>query len=202
MRKRIPDHFLSALIGGVVGAAVVLFATVQKSAFEETVYAQDERQDVLPPPNGKFKVLEVEKLIISEEATLRNKDGDTGVIIKDGSVLAENIILAKKMIGKQINGHAVVANRLFATPDDIMSMPMEQWRFFAEIGASNEAGGEVVVRSVNGAAVVGGPTTDGAFLRTGFDPEGTPQVLGIRNSDRSTMPINLEISESQKKMLH
>ena len=201
MCKRISDQLISAIIGGVVGAVVVLFVTGPKPTLEETAYAQLERENVLEPPSGKFKTLEVEELIITNQAMLRDKDGKAEVVIKDGSVLVENVILAKKLIGRQIQGHAVAANRVFLSPDDLVSTPMEQWRFFVEIGASIDTGGEIVVRSVDGSATVNKATTEGAFIRTGFDPESRPQIIAFKSSDRSLIPIIFELSEQQKKML-
>ena len=203
MCRKFSDHFLSALFGGVVGAVVVLFATGQKPtipAFEETVYAQP-LANAPDAPNGKFKVLEVENLVISGQASVLGKEGNAEIVFKDGSVLVENMIFSKKMVTRQLQSHAVVANRMFATPDDLVNTPMDQWKFFAEIGTSVEAGGEVIVRSVAGPATVAKPTTDGVFFRTGFDPESQPQILALQNSDRSPVQINFGLSEQQKKML-
>ncbi|MCL2711296.1 MAG: hypothetical protein FWE95_10485, partial [Planctomycetaceae bacterium] len=117
MRRRIPDYFISALIGGVVGAAVVLFVTGQNPAslsLEETAHAQIERLFMPGPgvpaevPNGKFKTLEVERLIITEQAVLNNAEGNPEVFIRDGSVLAEKVIIGQKLIGQKIQGHAIV----------------------------------------------------------------------------------------------
>ena len=202
MRKRIPDHFLSAMIGGVIGAVVVLFTTGQMPAIMETVYAQAERASVPDVPNGKFKTLEVEELIITRQAKLLNEAGQPELFIRDGSILAERVILANKLVGQQIQGHAVVANRMFATPDNLRNTPMEEWRFFAEIGASTDVGGEVIVRSVDGPASVGRPTREGSVLRMGYSPEQRPQMLAIQHPDRNQVPISFELSEEQKRLLN
>ena len=202
MRKRIPDHFLSAMIGGVVGAVVVLFATGQMPAIMETVYAQAERASVPDVTNGKFKTLEVEELIITRQAKLLNEAGQPELFIRDGSILAEKKILGNKLVGQQIQGHAIVANRMFATPDNLVHTPMEEWRFFAELGASTDSGGEIVVRSIDGPASVGRPTREGSLLRMGHDPEQRPQILAIQNSDRNQVPISFELSEKQKRLLN
>ena len=209
MLKRIPDLFVSALIGGVVGAAVVLFVTGQSPAslsLEETAHAQIGRifmpADVpAEVPNGKFKTLEVEKLIITEQAVLHNADGTPELFIRDGSVLAEKVILGNKLVGQHIQGHSIVGNRIFATPDNLVLTPMEQWKFYAEIGASTDAGGEIVVRNVAGSATVGRPANEGTLFRMGYSPEQLPQILAIQNSDRSQAPIIFEFSDEQKRVL-
>jgi hypothetical protein len=203
MRKRIPDHFISALIGGVIGAVVVLFVAGQKAMFEETAHAQI-GQFFMPAPDvsdGKFKTLEVERLIITEQAELRNAEGKPELFIRDGSVLAEKRILGNKLVGQHVQAHSIVANRMFATPDNLVSTPREEWRFFTEIGATNDAGGEVVIRSFAGSATVGVPTNTGSLLRLGYSPEQQPQILAFENSDRSPIPVSFELSEEQRRML-
>jgi hypothetical protein len=79
---------------------------------------------------------------------------------------------------------------------------MEQWKFYAEIGASTDAGGEIVVRSIGGPASIGRPTTAGALLRMGYDTEARPQILALQNIDRSPMTINWDLSEQQRRMLN
>ena len=177
---------VSAIVGGIVGAAVVFFAG----------NASDK-----DPQNVKIQALEVAKLTITDQATLLSKEGKEEVVLKEGSILAENVIFAKKMIGRQIQGHAVVANRVFTTPDDLFATPMESWRFFAELGSSAEAGGEIVVRSAQGAATVNRPTNSGALFRMGYDPEHRPQMLALNNVSRSPMPISNELSEMQRQLM-
>ena len=203
MFKRIPDHLFSALIGGVVGAVVVLLMTGQKPAVPslgETAYAQVGRLDLPGTPNGKFQTLEVENLVITNQASLLNKEGHAELVLRDGSVLAEKVILGNKLVGQQMQGHSIVANRIFATPDDLVRTPMEQWKFYAEIGASTEAGGEIVVRDASGFAMVGTPTSAGSLFRMGYNPEQQAQMLAIRNADRSVRPVSFELSEEQKRM--
>ena len=188
MNQKMMNTVISAIVGGVVGAAVVFFGA---------------GKDLKPEDLKALKVsdLTVEKLTITNQASLLNKEGKEEVVLKEGSVLAENVILGKKFIGRQFQGHAIVANRVFTTPDDLIATPMEQWRFFAEIGSSLDAGGEVVVRSATGPASVNKPTVGGMLLRTGFDPESRPQILALQNQDRRPLPINFELSERQKQML-
>ena len=145
--------------------------------------------------------LEVAKLTITDQATLLNKEGNPEVVLKEGSILAENVIFGKKVIARQIQGHAAVFNRMFATPDDLFATPMESWRFLAEIGSSVESGGEIVVRSAQGAASVNRPTNNGALFRMGYDPEHRPQILALNNASRSPMEVNHSLSEMQKQML-
>lgn len=185
MNQGMMNTVVSAIVGGVIGAGVVFFASGSKVGMKDL----------------ELENLKVAKLTITEMATLLNAEGNPELFIRDGSVLAEKVILGNKLVGQQVQGHAVVANRLFATPDNLVTTPMDQWKFYAEIGASLDAGGEVVVRSLGGAATVGKPTTAGALLRTGFTPEGLPQTLAIQNANRSPMQITHEFSEQQRQML-
>ena len=200
MCKSISDHIVSALLGGIVGAIVVLLAAGQMPT-TDVVHAQIEQEMTPSQPSGKFKTLEVENLVITNQASLLNQEGKAEVVIKDGSLLAEKTVLGHKVIGRQIQSHAIVANRMFTTPDDLMTMPMESWRFGTEVGSSAESGGEVLVRSGAGFSTVNKATTDGAFLRAGFDPESRPQILALQNGDRRHLPINFELSEEQRKIL-
>jgi hypothetical protein len=208
-KERVSSHLISALLGGVVSAVIVLLATGQMPTvvtFGETAHAQIGREIAPGLPSGKFKNLEVESLVvgdlvITKKASLLNAEEKETVVITEGSVMGENMVVAKKFVGQQIQGHAIVANRMFTTPDDIITVPMEQWRFFTELGSSVESGGELVIRSADGAAVVNKPTNTGTLLRAGFDTESKPQMIAIQNEDRRPVPISLEPSERQKQML-
>jgi hypothetical protein len=178
---------VSAIVGGIVGAGVVFFAG-------NTVDNKDIK-------NGEMQELKVAKLTITDQATLLNKEGNPEVVLKEGSILAENVIFGKKVVARQMQGHAIVANRVFTTPDDLIATPMENWRFYAEIGSSVEAGGEVVVRNVQGPSVINKPTNGGALFRMGYDPEQRPQMLAMHNPNRSPLEINYGLSEAQKQML-
>ena len=182
MKQGMTNTVISAVIGGIVGAGVVFFAGGSKM-------------------DMKMESLEVAKLVITEHATLLNGEGQPELVLQDGSVLANNVMVAKKLVGQQLQGHAIVANRVFTTPDDLMTTPMQNWRFFAELGSSVEAGGELVVRSAAGFASVDRPTAGGALLRTGFDTESRPQVVAIHNQSRSVMPINYDLSAEQRQMI-
>lgn len=167
MSEKIVSAVISALVGGAVGAAVVFFVAGK----------------------SKFETLEVGSLKITKDATLLNAEGKEDVVLKDGSVLANNVILGKKFIGTQYQGHVMVANRMFTSPDDLVATPMESWRFYTEMGASNETGGEVIVRSPSGANVVGQPVNNGVFLRTGFDKSDNPQLFARVNQNGVTLPV-------------
>ena len=193
MNKRISDHLISALIGGVIGAAVVLLATGQMPT-SVSVHAQTESGIVPEPPSGKFKSLEVENLVITKQATLLNAEGKEDVTIKEGSVMANNVVLGKKFIGTQYQGHVFVANRIFTSPDDLQTKPMEQWRFFTEMGSAIDAGGEVIVRSSNGPNIVGKAVTEGRMIQTGFDQNNQPQIFvrDLANGDLFDVLKSLE----------
>ena len=185
MNQGMMNTVISAIVGGIVGAGVVFFASGNK--------VND---------NLEMENLKVANLTITTQATLLNAEGNPELFIRDGSILAEKVILGNKLVGQQLQAHAMVANRFFATPDNLVHTPMEQWRFYAEIGASTDAGGEIVVRDINGPASVGRPTTTGALLRHGFTPEGMPQMLAIHNTNRSPMEITQNLSERQRQMLN
>jgi len=187
MNQGMMNTVISAIVGGVIGAGVVFFGATKD--------ASGDLKDL------SVANLKVENLTITKQALLLNAEGKEEVVLKEGSVLAENVILGKKFIGRQFQGHAIIANRVFTTPDDLIATPMENWRFFAEIGSSADTGGEIVVRSAAGPASVNRPTSGGALLRAGFDPEARPQILALQNYDRSPMQINWELSEQQKRLL-
>jgi len=189
MNQGFVNTVISAIVGGVVGAGVVFFAggNVSKNPAE-------------------MAKLTVRELTITGQAVLLGKANEEGkqfpeVMIRDGSILVENLLLAKRMIARQIQGHAVVANRVFATPDDLINTPMENWKFYAELGASTNAGGEVVVRSVSGPAMVNRPTQGGTLLRTGFDTESKPQIIALQNASRSILPLSYVLSDEQQREL-
>ena len=182
MNQGMVNTVISAVVGGVIGASVVFFAggTGKKLELAE---------------------LKVAKLTITDHAVLLNAENNPDLILKDGSVLAENVVLAKKVVAKQLQAHAMVANRMFATPDDLMATKMEDWKFYAEIGASSDGGGEILVRSANGPAAVNRPTTSGSWFRMGYDPELNPQMLAISNANRNQVRISSDLSETQMKMI-
>ena len=186
MNQGMMNTVLAAIVGGVVGASVVFFTSGSK----------------VDTNNLELESLKVANLSITKEAVLLNTDGNVELVIKDGSVLAEKVILGNKLVGQQFQGHAMVANRVFVTPDNLVQTPMDKWKFYAEIGASTEAGGEVVVRSVAGPALVGKATELGALMRMGYTPEGGPQVLALQNFDRRPLAVSFDMSEQQRQILN
>ncbi|MDR3196278.1 MAG: hypothetical protein LBU34_00280 [Planctomycetaceae bacterium] len=169
MSEKIVSSLFSALIGGIVGACVVFFMSGKT----------------------KFDALEVGSLKITKQATLFNAEGKEDVIIKEGSVLANNVILGKKFIGTQYQGHVFVGNRIFTSPDDLTLTPMDKWKFFTEIGSSEELGGELIVRSPHGANVVGQPVNDGILFRAGFAKDDAPQLFVKSNQNGGTAHVPL-----------
>ncbi len=167
MSEKLMSSVVSALIGGIVGAAVVFFVG----------------------GSSKFDSLEVANLKITKSAMLVNAEGKEDVVIREGSVLANNVVLGKKFIGTQYQGHVFVGNRMFTSPDDLVTTPMDKWRFFTEIGSSNEIGGEMIVRSSNGANVVGQEIHSGVLLRAGFDANNSPQLFARGNENGMTLPV-------------
>jgi len=176
------NTIISAIVGGVVGAAVVFFSSGKGDVKDLSV-----------------ENLKVAKLTITDHAVLLNKDEKETVAIKDGSVLAESLVVGHKFIGKQFQGIAMVANRVLTTPDDVLVTPMDKWKFYAELGSSTQAGGELVVRSATGPLLVNQKVTNGALFRMGFDTESRPQMLGLYNPSGSPMDINMTLSERQRQ---
>ena len=188
MNQGMVNTVISAIVGGVVGAGVVFFAGGKTE---------------LDLKNVEMENLKVAKLTITQGAALIGKDEKPVVaFLPEGTIVVENVVLAKKFVGQQIQGHAIVANRLFATPDDLMKTPMNQWRFFAEIGASAEAGGEIVVRNHAGAAMVDRPTAGGKLIRAGFDTEAKPQIIAIDHLARTATPISSDLSDAQRRLIN
>ena len=185
MKHGMTNTVISAIIGGIVGAGVVFFAGGSKVDLKDV----------------KMENLKVTNLTVSNQALFLNKEEQPELAIREGSILANNVIVAKKFVGQQLQGHAIVANRVFTTPDDLMNTPMQNWRFFAELGSSVEAGGELVVRSAAGYASVDKATSGGALLRAGFDTDSKPQVVAVSNLTRSVMPIQYDLSAEQKQMV-
>ncbi|MDR1964396.1 MAG: hypothetical protein LBQ50_11500 [Planctomycetaceae bacterium] len=167
MSDKIVSSLFSALIGGIVGACVVFFLSGKT----------------------KFDSLEVGTLKITKQATLQNAEGKDDVVIKEGSVLANNVVLGKKFIGTQYQGHVFVGNRMFTSPDNLIDTPMEKWEFYTEIGSTKDLGGEMIVRSPSGANVVGQPVNTGLLFRAGFDKGDTPQLFVRSNQNGATLQI-------------
>lgn len=167
MKEKIVISVLSAVIGGVVGALVV-FTTAGKTQFEN---------------------LEVGNLTVTKQAKLLNDKGEDDIILRDGSVLANNVILGKKFIGTQYQGHVFVGNRMFTSPDDLTTKPMNEWRFYTEIGGTEEFGGEMLVRSPSGASIVGKQSQEGNLFRVGFDPGDNPQIFARSNKNGAVLTV-------------
>ncbi|MGL4595429.1 MAG: hypothetical protein ACRCUY_11950 [Thermoguttaceae bacterium] len=161
MNEKLTNSVISAIVGGLVGAAVVFFAAGKT----------------------KYDALEVGELKITKMATLFDQEGKEDVVIKEGSVLANNVVLGKKFIGTQFQGHIFVGNRMMTSPDDLMTTPMTNWKFQTEIGASQQDGGEMIIRSPKGSYVAGQPVNDGLFFRAGFDKDDKLMVFARANPD-------------------
>ena len=187
MNQGMMNTVISAIVGGVVGAGVVFFA------------GSSGKMDL---KNAEMENLKVANLTITNEAVLVNKKDEAVAGLKEGNIFADNVVIAKKFVGQQLQGHAIVANRVFTTPDDLMKVPMNEWKFYTEIGSSLEHGGEVVVRNAQGAAMVNKPVTGGALLRAGFDTESNPQVVAIQNLTRSVLNVSNDLSAGQKQQMN
>ncbi|MDR0391136.1 MAG: hypothetical protein LBH59_04465 [Planctomycetaceae bacterium] len=169
MNKLLANTVISALIGGVVGAAVVFFASGQK-----------------------FDELEVRNLTVTGEAKMKSGDNkQPEVIIKNGSVLVPNIIAATRVVSTQMQGHVVVANRILTSPDDLIKNANTQWKFYTEIGSSHDQGGEIIVRSATGS--ISGTKLEnipksGWMFRAGYT-DNQPNIVFFSNETKEIMPV-------------
>ena len=185
MGEKLTNLIIAALVGGIVGLiGGVIGGSVGSSG-------------------GKARMdeLEVGTLKITKEAALFNAEGKPDVVLRDGSILANNVVFGKKFMATQLQGHIVVANRMYTSPDDLMTKPMNDWRFYTEMGCSTTAGGELIVRSPNGANMVGRQNNNGLLVRTGFDENETPQHFVRSNSSGSIMPMTQAMADSPQPAL-
>ena len=174
MGEKLTNLIIAALVGGIVGLiGGVIGGSVGSSG-------------------GKARMdeLEVGTLKITKEAALFNAEGKPDVVLRDGSILANNVVFGKKFMATQLQGHIIVANRMYTSPDDLMTKPMNDWRFYTEMGCSTTAGGELIVRSPSGANTVGRQNNDGYLLRTGFDEHDNLQQFVRSNSSGTITPVS------------
>ncbi len=173
MKEKLVHTVIAASVGAVFGAIAVFLLTGRE----------------------KFDSLVVENLTITGQARLVDKSGKESLLLKDGSVLAGNMVLGKNFVGTQFQGQVFVGNRLYTSPDDLVATPVEQWHFYTEIGGSPESGGEMVIRSPNGPNVVGKPIVGGIMLRAGFDKDDRPQMFAQVNQSGDRLPVPFSIPE-------
>ncbi|MDR0390263.1 MAG: hypothetical protein LBH59_00010 [Planctomycetaceae bacterium] len=170
MNKLLTNTLVSALVGGVVGASVVFFASGQK-----------------------FDKLEVHDLTVTGEAKMKSGDDDKQpeVVIKNGSIIVSNVVVATRMVSTQMQGHVFVANRILTSPDDLIKNANTQWKFFTEIGSSHEQGGEIIVRSATG-SISGNKLenipSNGWMFRAGYT-NNQPDIVFFSNETKEVMPI-------------
>jgi len=176
MGEKLTNLVIAALVGGIVGLIGGVIGGSSGSAAGKT----------------KMDELEVGVLKITKEAALFNAEGKPDVVLRDGSILANNVVFGKKFMATQLQGHVIVANRMYTTPYDLMTKPMNEWRFFTELGCSTKTGGELIVRSPNGANMVGRQTNNGFLFRTGFDENDGPQLFVRSNNNGSIVPMAFE----------
>lgn len=157
-REHLIQFLISGLTGGLVGLIVIW------------IY--------LPKKGTHLEELEVDSLVVRQKLTVRadGNDGDA-LLVKDGSLFVKNRVVATQFLGSQIASSIVVSNRQLTTPDDIFATPPEQWRFYTELGGSTDDGGEILVRSRNGANSIGKSLDDGVMIRVGFDPTESTQLV-------------------------
>ncbi|MGL4942862.1 MAG: hypothetical protein ACRC46_06700 [Thermoguttaceae bacterium] len=173
MKDQITTSIVSALVGGAV-AAIAIFAVKGNES--------------------KFDTLEVGSLKVTKDFTMHPDKAEAPlVVIKDGGTVTSGALIANHLMANQVSGSVLVANRLFTTPDNLANTPMNQWRFFTEMGASPTAGGELIVRSPQGAFIAGNPAVEnGQFVRVGFDANDLVQVFAANNATKQIAPIAVQ----------
>ncbi|MDR2642697.1 MAG: hypothetical protein LBC74_07875 [Planctomycetaceae bacterium] len=171
MNKLLMNTVISALVGGIVGAAVVFFLS-----------------------GKKFDKLEVRDLTITGQATALSADKKPEILIKNGSILVNNVIGGTRVVGTQVQGHVFVANRMLTSPDDLVRNINTQWKFYTEIGSSREHGGEIIVRSASGAisgSRLENLPTSGWMLRAGYIDADRPDISFHSNLTKEVMPVGI-----------
>ncbi|MDR2345210.1 MAG: hypothetical protein LBE18_04015 [Planctomycetaceae bacterium] len=163
---------ISALIGGVIGAAIIISL----------------------PEKTKFDKLEVRDLVITDQAEFLSagKNKTPEVLIKDGNVFVNNTIACKRLVGSQVQGHIFVTNKMLTSPDDLVNNGNKPWRFFTEISSTNERGGEIIVRSAAGAisgAELNVLPTNGWAIRAGYLEGDQPELSFISNVTKEVIPV-------------
>jgi hypothetical protein len=150
----------------------------------------------LIPEKTKFDTLEVRELNITGQAQVFSGDKENkdkpDVLINVGGVFARHSLVGERVVGRQMQGHIFVANRMLTSPDDLIGTPITQWSFFTDIGSSTEKGGEVIVRSKSGA--VSGTNLDkiepdGWVLRAGYIDGDKPDVSFFSNKTKEIRPV-------------
>lgn len=152
MQEKAVSAVISAIVAGLVSGVMVF---------------------VLSPSAPKMETsldnLEVKSLKVTDQLTFRSPEAEQDqLLIKNGSIVATNKIIATQITGTQIAGHMMIGNRLMATTSDL-STPAQTWEFFTEIGADSKKGGEVVIRSPKGVNRVGTGVAGGNLVHLGFD---------------------------------
>lgn len=173
MKEQLMTSVVSALVGGAV-AAIAIFSNGGNTS--------------------KMDSLEVGSLKVTKELNVQmDNSANPLLMIKDGGTITSGSFIANHVMANQVSGSVLVANRLFTTPDNLAQTPMNQWRFFTEMGASPQAGGELIVRSPNGAFVAGSPGVEqGQFVRVGFNMNDLVEVIAANNVTKAIAPIAVQ----------
>ncbi|MDR1478942.1 MAG: hypothetical protein LBJ00_08365 [Planctomycetaceae bacterium] len=168
--NKLVSTVISALVGGIVGAAVVFFV----------------------PVKSNFDTLNVRELNITGQARVISADKKPEVLIKDGGVFATNVLVGARVVGTQIQGHVLIANRMLTSPDNLLMAANTQWQFYTEIGSTKERGGEIIVRSASGAVSgkdLDNTPKDGWALRAWYMDGEKPDVSFLSNKTQEIRPI-------------
>ena len=153
----------SALVGGVIGAVIVIACGPY----------------FLPGLPETIEKLKVKELIVSEKMMLW-EDGqeDCSLLIQNGGILGKTRIIAT-----QFCANTVTANAILTTPDNPLK-PLNECEIFTEMASSKNEGGMLTVRSPNGGNVLGNPNgvQTGLAYTISYDSQGTP-VCFFRAND-------------------
>ncbi len=148
-----------ALVGGCAGG---LLAALVLCRSAEPPPATAERDEITASTVRAGK-------IVAAEIVCRGEDEQVVCRMKDGSVDASRAVTAA-----QLRAGAVLVQTVLAS-DRPTSGPLEEQRVLAELAATPETGGVLILRNREGAFVPGGPgVREGCAIYFGYDDQGRP----------------------------
>ncbi|MDR3110651.1 MAG: hypothetical protein LBU65_13365 [Planctomycetaceae bacterium] len=169
MREKIINSVISAIVGGITAFIVMWWCT---------------------PKTVHINSLEVGTLNVTEQLSMRsNSVGNDEILMKSGSIILQNKVVASQFLGTQVSASVLVGNRIYTSPDNLFATPMNDWKFFTELGSDPLNGGELLVRSPKGGNSVHAKIEDGIFIRMGFDS--TDKVTFYAQHNASTIPLEI-----------
>lgn len=169
MREKILHLLISAFVGGFVAIAIVFWHT---------------------PKTPRFDKLEVGTLVVTDQLSMRDRNAtDDEILMKSGSIMLQNKVVASQFLGTQMAASVFVGNRMYTTPNNLFATPISEWKFFTELGSDPQCGGELLVRSSKGGSGVRAEINEGLYLKMGFDAQENLMVFAQNNASSIPLPI-------------